>query len=148
MKHFNKVKYIYNGTSDKIENDRQLKFHDKGNRLGSKREEELEEKLYIALNSVTKLCEKCKKLQNLYKIHVKESKKEILTLQRDLKRVNDDITRITEYMQDVIDECKQLRSDANSVSKLKMDIANLKGQLQSKISELDSSYMLSQGRWM
>ena len=83
------------------------------------------------------LFDKYENLEQTHKNHVKEANQEIKYLQQCLNRANDDISRITVNMQQLINENAQLRSNIYQGSKFGLELERTKNLLSIKTTELN-----------
>ncbi|CAJ0911886.1 14055_t:CDS:2, partial [Entrophospora sp. SA101] len=97
-------------------NVRTLRDINKGHRLGSMYEEELENKLYTALKSKTEVNDLSKKLQNKYSKQVKDFDRERKQWESAFDNVNSDKQELHTHASELIGETKRLKIENTNLT--------------------------------
>jgi len=118
------------------------KIQGQGYRLGSAREQELEEALRDSIKSNSELIDDFKNLQVVYSKFSKNIKQENAQLQRNLKQADTDIQQIHSHALQLISEIKRLRKEIsvhksqNNRQQIAMNDYNIKlHDIQNALSE-------------
>ncbi|CAJ0829418.1 16152_t:CDS:2, partial [Entrophospora sp. SA101] len=118
------------------------KIQGQGYRLGSAREQELEEALRDSIKSNSEITSEYKNMQVVYSNHSKNTNKENAQLQRNLKQADTDIQQIRTHALQLISEIKRLRKEIsvhksqNNRQQIAMNDYNIKlHDIQNALSE-------------